>query len=217
MTTKKLSRKEKEFITHKNEIISIAREMFTEKGFVESSMNEIAEAAEFSVGTLYKFFKNKESLFEAVVETVIEEKKANFNKIFQSRLSAEEKLRRLIDNMINTMEKQKQFLSFYVSQIHFSDNPKYARINVIINKFEKITIDQTASIFEQGISEGVFKKFDPYLMAFSFKGIMDSYIFRNIEGNRAIGECFSGLLGNPEKWAKQWLEILYFGIKNNKE
>jgi AcrR family transcriptional regulator len=67
MEQKKLSRKEREYRRHRYEILEAALELFSEKGFYNVSMNEIAQKAEFAVGTMYKFFENKEDLYKALV------------------------------------------------------------------------------------------------------------------------------------------------------
>jgi TetR/AcrR family fatty acid metabolism transcriptional regulator len=58
-----LSRKEREYQTHRKEILSAAEGVFAEKGFFSSTMSEIAERAEFGTGTLYKYFKSKDDLY----------------------------------------------------------------------------------------------------------------------------------------------------------
>ncbi len=45
----------------------MALKLFSEKGFHNVSMHEIAEKSEFAVGTLYKFFSNKEELYKALI------------------------------------------------------------------------------------------------------------------------------------------------------
>ncbi len=52
----------------RRQIIDGARAVFLAQGFDAASMNDIARAAGVSKGTLYVYFKNKEELFEAIVE-----------------------------------------------------------------------------------------------------------------------------------------------------
>ena len=61
MTVTQLSRKERERLIRRQEILDAGLALFSEKGFHNVSMNEIAQKAEFAIGTLYKFFENKES------------------------------------------------------------------------------------------------------------------------------------------------------------
>ena len=65
----KLSRKEREYLRHKEEILWAAEEVFSEKGYVSATVDEIAQRAEFAVGTLYRFFENKSELYSETVLT----------------------------------------------------------------------------------------------------------------------------------------------------
>ena len=63
----------------RRQILDGARQVFLEKGFDSASMNDIAEAAGVSKGTLYVYFDSKEALFR---ELVRQEKAAQFPAIF---------------------------------------------------------------------------------------------------------------------------------------
>jgi AcrR family transcriptional regulator len=72
MKKDKLSRKEREQLQRRTEILQAALELFSQKGYHNVSMQEIAARAEFAVGTIYKFFKNKEELYrEVLMQTAI--------------------------------------------------------------------------------------------------------------------------------------------------
>jgi len=59
--------KERERKQRQNDIIEAARKLFASKNFNEVSMDEIAREVGLGKGTLYLYFKNKESLYFAVV------------------------------------------------------------------------------------------------------------------------------------------------------
>jgi AcrR family transcriptional regulator len=60
---KPLSRKEREKIQRRNEIIDAAEKRFFQKGYENVSMDEIAQDLELSKPTLYLYFENKDALF----------------------------------------------------------------------------------------------------------------------------------------------------------
>ena len=64
-------RKEREKQQRREEIILAAEKVFFSKGFDLSTMDDIAEEAELSKGTLYLYFKNKEDLHMAVARKSI--------------------------------------------------------------------------------------------------------------------------------------------------
>lgn len=59
-------RKEREKEQKKNVIIDAAEKVIFSKGLEAATMDEIAEVAEFSKGTIYLYFKNKEDLYFAI-------------------------------------------------------------------------------------------------------------------------------------------------------
>src|SRR3974390_857796 len=67
MVSQKLPRREREKLRQRQEILAAALDLFSQKGYHNVSMHEIAEKAEFAIGTLYKFFQNKEDLYKALV------------------------------------------------------------------------------------------------------------------------------------------------------
>jgi len=66
-----VERKEREKKQRKEEIIQAAEKVFFSKGFELSTMDDIADMAELSKGTLYLYFKNKADLHMAVARNAI--------------------------------------------------------------------------------------------------------------------------------------------------
>ena len=67
MENEKLPRREREKLRQRQEMLAAALDLFSEKGYHNVSMHQVAEKAEFAIGTLYKFFQNKEDLYKALV------------------------------------------------------------------------------------------------------------------------------------------------------
>jgi AcrR family transcriptional regulator len=57
-----MTRKERERATRRKEIIDAAQNLFISKGFENTTMDEIAEKAEFGKPTLYSYFKSKDEI-----------------------------------------------------------------------------------------------------------------------------------------------------------
>lgn len=58
----------KEAAERKNEILDVAEELFTQKGFDDTSTNDIINIIGIARGTLYHHFKSKEEILDAVIE-----------------------------------------------------------------------------------------------------------------------------------------------------
>jgi TetR/AcrR family transcriptional regulator len=88
-------RKERERRQRRNEIIQAAEKVFFSKGFELATMDDIAEQAELSKGTLYLYFNSKEDLHMAVARKSIRLLKAVTLKASEGEGNALEKLGRM--------------------------------------------------------------------------------------------------------------------------
>jgi AcrR family transcriptional regulator len=80
-----LSRKEREKKSRQEEILNAARQLFSQKGYHETTLEEIAHKAEFAKGTIYNYFANKDELFFGIVDNIFE----TLNSIAASTMSRE--------------------------------------------------------------------------------------------------------------------------------
>ncbi len=60
-------RKEREKIQRRNSIIDAAEKIFFKEGIDQASMDQVAQEAELSKGTLYLYFKSKDELYRAII------------------------------------------------------------------------------------------------------------------------------------------------------
>src|SRR5665647_1171720 len=65
MSMKEIKEQEKE--QRRNYILDVAEKLFFSRGYDDVSMDDIANEVELNKATLYLYFKNKESLFFAIV------------------------------------------------------------------------------------------------------------------------------------------------------
>ena len=88
-------RKEREKQQRKEEIIQAAEQVFFSKGFEQSTMDDVAERAELSKGTLYLYFISKEDLHMAVARKAIRLLRDHTQVASEGEGSALEKLGRM--------------------------------------------------------------------------------------------------------------------------
>lgn len=68
---KTLTRKEKEYLYHKKDIMCFAVEVFGKYGYETATTAEISDSAGYAKGSLYVYFKNKRELFLEVVNEIL--------------------------------------------------------------------------------------------------------------------------------------------------
>lgn len=91
-----LARREREKLQRKNDILNAAEKKFIKKGFDNVSMDEIAKDLELSKPTIYLYFKNKESLYFAVVIRQMNILKDIFTKAVSDGSTGVDKVQRFI-------------------------------------------------------------------------------------------------------------------------
>lgn len=80
----------------RQKILNVAIAEFSERGFESANVNSIAQKAGISVGSIYKYFENKENLFLTVIHFAVEKLKDVLKEIMQSGDDLETRIRKII-------------------------------------------------------------------------------------------------------------------------
>ena len=177
MQDKKLSRREREKLRQRQEMLAAALELFSEKGYHNVSMREIAERAEFAIGTLYKFFKNKEDLYKALMM----EKAEEYHRVLMGVLAEEDDVLTVLENYIATKARlftnSLALLRLYFAETRGTSFNIKAGLDQDIRKLYDIFVTRLASVLEAGTRKKVFRKIDPYYMAVALEGLTNAFLF----------------------------------------
>ena len=175
MERSKLSRKERDKLRHKEEILEAALLLFSGKGFHNVSMQEIAEQSEFGVGTLYKFFESKDTLFEELMKNAANHVMDIISKILDGPGNAEERLAAFIRHQPDFQEQHGELIKLYVSEFGI----KGSKLSKIHNEsgVSKVISSKLARLIEEGINEGLFRSVDPSIAAKSLEATVETLIF----------------------------------------
>lgn len=84
-TNGKLSRRERERLMRRHEIMEAAQAVFAEKGYTHATLDEIAQRAEYGKGTLYNYFEGgKEDILFAIFDGIYDDLCALLQDAFSS-------------------------------------------------------------------------------------------------------------------------------------
>jgi len=151
-------RKEREKEHRKEEILDAAQKIFFEKGLLTATMDEIAESAELSKGTLYLYYKSKEDLYLAVmmrgtralaemIQKVVELTEPILKKII--------KLGEVYTTFFNT--HRNYFRMFYFSQIPQFHRQVSEEMREMCSVEHKTIWDLVIGLFRRGIDEKLIR------------------------------------------------------------
>jgi TetR/AcrR family transcriptional regulator len=171
-------------------------------------MNEIAREAEFSIGTLYNFFKNKEELYFSLLSEKMEELNGLVN-IREQTGCAREKLEQALDIILDYFEKEKDFFKiFAVHRESFFEATLPGELAEDIHNKMMGYIEELVSVAEDGIGSGEFRSFTAREIATTFMALIHSFVAMWIESEEeysvrdkkgVIMDIFYNGINNPEK------------------
>lgn len=144
----------------REEILTVAADLFAERGIGEVSMMEIAEVVGLGQSSLYYWFKRKELILAELLNQVNRLPLAFAKQLASRHEGAELQLYRLIRFDVHTVCT----FPLEITEIHrFSQRDPAAFETYWIERAE--LIHAVERLVERGIAEGAFSKVDAYLTA----------------------------------------------------
>jgi len=179
MEEKQLSRRERERLVQRREILNAALDLFSEKGYHDTSMHEIAERSEFAIGTLYKFFKNKEDLYKALVREKAEEVFAAINEplsakknalgIIEDYLRVRARIAAEIAPLLRMHMVIAQGVSLHVSR----------ELEKELRELHAEHIARLAAVMEEGVRRKLLRRVEPFSLAVALDGLARGFLSRS--------------------------------------
>ncbi len=181
MNKDKLSRKEREYNRHRREILEVALELFSKKGLYAVTMVDIAKKSEFSVGTMYKFFKNKEDIYKALVIEKVSEFHILLNNALATKRTEIEKINLWVEKKFRIFNENKQFMKLYLAEAMGVDSNVKVGLKTEIKKMYEDMLNSVEQLFKQSIQKGIIKNENPHILALTLDGISNTLFFEHIE------------------------------------
>lgn len=179
----KLPRRERDRLRQRQEMLAAALALFSEKGYHNVSMNEIAERSEFAIGTIYKFFKSKEELYHSLMTDLSGRFHQALTKALTEGDNPIEKLRNYIRAKGNTFIDNVSVIRLYLSEYRGARFSIKAGLDVDIRARYEDILRLSASVFKQGLESRVFNDIaDPYHLALALDSIANAFLLRWLEG-----------------------------------
>ena len=155
------------------EIINAAMLLFMEKGYLNTTTQDIVDKVNISRGLLYYHFKNKEDILYCLVEQYSDKLLRRIHLIaYDKEKNAIEKIRAFIDETIISSESVTDEESELQKTVDLEEN-RYMIDKLSHKLIEKLTI-YFERIINQGISEKVFSVKYPVETA---EFLMTAYVF----------------------------------------
>lgn len=177
MQNQKLPRRERERLRQRQEILAAALDLFSEKGYHNVSMHEIAEKAEFAIGTLYKFFQNKEDLYKALVLEQCDHFEDAVSRAIEGPDDEVEKLRQYVRTKGERIRRNLSFVRLFLAERRGASFNIRAGLDDELRRRHYAFLERLASVFESGIRKERFKSItDPYHLAIALDSVFYAFL-----------------------------------------
>jgi len=206
MENSSLPRRERDKLRQRQEMLAAALELFSEKGFHNVSMHEIAWKSEFAIGTLYKFFKNKEDLYKALMLEQADKFGEALTKAIEEPDDEVEKLRNYVRTKGQMFRDNLSMVRLYFAETRGASFNIMAGLDREIRDKYGHFLETLASIFKSGMDRKRFMKIaDPYHLAVAVESLTNGFLFLWLEAperhpypedpDTILNILFKGLIG----------------------
>ena len=117
MTDSTLTRKERDRRLREEDFLNAAEKLFSERGFHDTSMEDVASEAQYATGTIYRYFASKMDLYQHLL---IRRGRIYFHEthaLIEQATGPVEKLRAAIRGKVDFFFAHREFLKIYCSEI----------------------------------------------------------------------------------------------------
>ncbi|MFH0730863.1 MAG: TetR/AcrR family transcriptional regulator [Pseudomonadota bacterium] len=172
----KCSRREREKIRQRKEMLAVALDLFSQHGYHNVTMHQIAEKAEFAIGTLYKSFRNKEDLHKALVLEMGDRFEKIITQAIEEPEDEVEKLRNYIRTMVGTFRENLPFIRIFLAEHRGASFNLQAGLDDEVRKRHYALMERLASVFESGIKNKRFKRIaTPFQLAVALDSVVGAF------------------------------------------
>ena len=161
-------------------LVDVARQLFAKNGLENTTMNDIAQASGKGRRTLYTYFKSKDDIYYAVIETELERLSDKLDEVAARKISPHEKVIELIYTHLNmireTVVRNGNLRAEFFRNIWM--------VEKVRKHFDLAEVELFRKVFAEGKEDGEFDIDNVNLVAdichYCIKGLEVPYIYGRI-------------------------------------
>lgn len=183
----------------REQILEAATAVFSEKGYHNTTIEEVAQRTGVGKGTVYDYFDSKLQLFQSMLEQNMEAYRQQLSiQEMQGGLKVAERIYSLLEGHLRFCIENR-----HITGIIFSDNLNDPELKAWGLKKRKEKEDALETAIAQGMAAGEIRPGEARLMAMMILGIL---------GSLAHPIIFSGMNPDPEYVAREVTDYIIRGI-----
>jgi AcrR family transcriptional regulator len=170
-----LSRKERDDLRKRGEILEAALEIFASRGFHSTTMAQISKISQYPLGTIYKYFPGKKEMYHELVMNRVRDLGHILFEISQNpEMGVGDKLKSCLFAQASFYRANREVVKIYISERSNIDAVAMPKLNERVNTLHERMVRLFQDIFDQGIAQGIFKSYPSGDMAALFSDIVHS-------------------------------------------
>jgi AcrR family transcriptional regulator len=171
-------RKEREKERRRQQIMVAAKRVFSDKGFNKATMEDIAQEAELSPGTLYLYFKNKEELYASLSLRILQYLLIRVEHVNDEKDSGPvEKLDALTEAMYDVYEFDPLII---INMFHLQSSETLKNLSpelmAEIKALSHKSLSAISKIFQEGVDQGLFIDRHPVALSDTFWALFSGIV-----------------------------------------
>lgn len=187
----------------KRDILNVATDEFSRKGFSGARVDEIAARTRTSKRMIYYYFGGKEALYVAVLEEAYRRIRAAEEKLELDHLAPLDALRALVEFTFDYQAAHPEFVRLVmIENIH---DAKHMRRSRVIQKLNVTVIDAIRRLYRRGLEAGVFR---PGLDPVDIHMTISALCFFNVANRATFSTIFGRDMESPRAAAARRGEIV---------
>ena len=135
-------------------ILDSAETLFVEKGYTATSINDIAEAADFSRTSIYQYFSSKEEIYLHILERYTEPLTERLKKATEDAPTVPEKIRAFLDELRKMKSEKSNFFELYFIQRHQVEPRLPDELRTQLNAKRRRLEDVFREFYREGVEKG---------------------------------------------------------------
>lgn len=157
-------------------LVDVARQLFAKKGVDDTTMNDIAVASKKGRRTLYTYFKSKEDIYMAVVESELEMLSDAMEQVVKKDITPDEKILKLIETHLDSIK----MVVYRNGTLRAGFFRNIWRVEAVRKNFDAKEIKLFKQVLAEGKDKGIFDIDNVDIIAdivhYCIKGIEVPYI-----------------------------------------
>lgn len=155
-------------------ILDAAEKLFAEKGFHETAMDEIVQAAQISKGGVYFHFPSKEQLFFALLDKLADALQHEVQREIARRRGAVHKIRGALEVVLKNLASKRRLAQIVLRQ-GYGLGPAFERKRLeIYSRFAQVIKGH----LDEAVAEGSIPPINTEITAYAWLGAINELVLR---------------------------------------